>query len=81
MKGYIKRVGIQRYIKMFRVFVGKTSKVVVFHMEGKKYVWGWLRLAWGAPNKVYCVGTSPGKVFEWGLRGADLRESVRQGGT
>ena len=34
----------------------------------------------GVPRtRFYCVGTSPCKFFEWGLRGADLRESVRQG--
>ena len=59
----MKRVGIQRYIKMFRVFVGKTSKVVVFHMEGKKYVWGWLRLAKGTPNKVLLRWDVPTHVF------------------
>ena len=32
----------------------------------------------GVPRtRFYCVGTSPCKFFEWGLRGADLRESVR----
>ena len=71
--------GYKKYIKMFRVFVGKTSKVVVFHGEGKKYAWGWLRLAWGAPNKVLLRWDVPTHVFEWVLRGADLRESVRQG--
>ena len=29
-------------------------------------------------TRFYCVGTSPRKFFEWGLRGVDLRESVRQ---
>ena len=34
----------------------------------------------GVPRtRFYCVETSPCKFFEWGLRGADLRESVRQG--
>ena len=32
-------------------------------------------------TRFYCVGTSPCKFFEWGLRGADLRESVGQGCT
>ena len=65
---------------MCGVFVGKTSKVVVFRGDGKSFVWGWLRLAWGAPHKVLLRGDVPTQVFfEWGLRGADLRGSVRQG--
>ena len=48
---------------MCGVFVGKTSKVVVFRGDGKSFVWGWLRLAWGAPHKVLLRGDVPTQVI------------------
>ena len=46
----------------------------------KKLVWGRPKLARSAPRKVLLRGDiSTQFCFEWGLRGADLRGSVREG--
>ena len=69
-------------VYMYAVFLYKTYTVAVFRGEGKNqsFVWRWPKLAWGSPRKVLLSGDVPTQdFFEWGLHGADLRWSVRQG--
>ena len=45
------------------VCMGKPDTVVVSMGTDKKFVWGWRKLASGAPHKVLLRGDIPTRVF------------------